>query len=365
MSLTIATVFVVLFAVWFYQRTQKPKDYPPGPPRWPVVGSLPYISGKHQNLLLGLRNIVKKYGSVVGYHIGTTPIVLVSDYKILKEICKLDALSYRPSISPLHYFREGWETMQSSDENNNGRAPGVIFSNGTYWKEQRKFLSKNLKEFGFGKSSIETLLDEEVLKFCQHLKRQSNGESVSISMLQPLKLVIISILWTILFGEQQDMNDPKLVELIKIIDEGIRVVSPQTFLGLILPDPAMTRWPILNKWTGIDKVESYRTKTNRFLEKYIQNHHDTMNENNIRGYVDKQLLEIQQTTDPKSSFYGKTGYYAMFNNVADIFLAGQDTTSTSILWTFLYLLHHPEVQSQIHSELDEVCNFLSIKILSI
>jgi hypothetical protein len=74
----------------------------------------------------------------------------------------------------------------------------------------------------------------------------------------------------------------------------------------------------------------------------------------LRGFVDRQLLEIQKTTNSKSSFFSSSGYSAMFNNVSDIFLAGQDTTSSSILWTFLYLLHHPEFQTKIHNELDEV-----------
>lgn len=59
-------------------------------------------------------------------------------------------------------------------------------------------------------------------------------------MMQPLKTVIISILWTILFGEQKSLDDPALGELINIIDEGLRVISPTSIIGLILPDPIMT-----------------------------------------------------------------------------------------------------------------------------
>jgi len=232
--------------------------------------------------------------------------------------------------------------------------PGIVFSNGLYWREQRRFLSKNLKDFGFGKSSLETLIEEEILKLCKYLKNESKDGSIPIHVMQPLKLVIISILWTILFGEQQDLSDPKLADLIYLIDEGSRVISPQTFLGLILPDPSMTLWPILKNLTGMNMVESTRARVNSFLRQVIKNHQQTFNESNVRGFVDRQMLEIQKTTDPKSSFFGQTGFYAMFNNVADIFLAGQDTTSSSILWTFLYLLHHPEVQVKIHKELDEV-----------
>jgi Cytochrome P450 len=70
--------------VRFYRRTQKPEDFPPGPPRWPVIGSLPHISNKQNNLLLGLRDPVKKFGPILGYYVGSTPIVLVADFDFLK-----------------------------------------------------------------------------------------------------------------------------------------------------------------------------------------------------------------------------------------------------------------------------------------
>jgi cytochrome P450 len=354
MSIIIVSLFVIVFLLWIYKRTQKPKDFPPGPPRWPLIGSLPYITGQNGSLLLGLVKPVQKFGPVIGYYVGNTPAVLVADYNILKEICKLDSLSHRPSISPMHYFTQGWETMLQHGEENIGRPAGIVFSNGTYWKEQRRFVARNLKEFGFGKSTLEALVEEEVLKLCKFLKTESKDGVISVSMMQPLKLVIISILWAILFGEQLGINNPKLAELIHLIDEGLRIISPQTFLGMILPDPRMTLWPVLRNLTGMNMVEKIRGPTNKFLSEVIKDHQQTMDESNLRGFVDRQLLEIQKTTNSKSSFFGSSGYSAMFNNVSDIFLAGQDTTSSSILWTFLYLLHHPEFQNKIHNELDEV-----------
>jgi len=48
------------------------------------------------------------------------------------------------------------------------------------------------------------------------------------------------------------------------------------------------------------------------------------------------------------------GYFALFNDLIDLFLAGMETTSSSLMWTFLFLLHHPEVQVKVHEELDKV-----------
>ena len=47
----------------------------------------------------------------------------------------------------------------------NDPLPGVIFTNGKEWTEQRRFLLKTLRDFGFGKTSMENLIIEEVNQF--------------------------------------------------------------------------------------------------------------------------------------------------------------------------------------------------------
>lgn len=41
--------------------------------------------------------------------------------------------------------------------------------------------------------------------------------------------------------------------------------------------------------------------------------------------------------------------------IIDLFIAGAETTSGSIGFALLYLLHHPEIQQKIQKELDQVC----------
>ena len=65
MILILATLFVILFLGWFYIRTRKPKNFPPGPPRFPIVGSLPYMmgSGDAPSLLFGVSEQVVRRDS--------------------------------------------------------------------------------------------------------------------------------------------------------------------------------------------------------------------------------------------------------------------------------------------------------------
>jgi len=67
----------------------------------------------------------------------------------------LEELSYRPPNIPNYQSRPGWKTLGPE---NYGRSPGVIGTGGKYWKEQRRFLLRNLKDFGLALQDEVTLL---------------------------------------------------------------------------------------------------------------------------------------------------------------------------------------------------------------
>jgi methyl farnesoate epoxidase/farnesoate epoxidase len=84
------------------------------------------------------------------------------------EVFKKDEASQRPPVQPNNENRPGWHTM---DGENEGRLPGVLGSGGQYWKEIRRFMLRNLKDFGFGKSSMESMIQDELAKLCSKLKQ--------------------------------------------------------------------------------------------------------------------------------------------------------------------------------------------------
>ena len=90
------------------------------------------------------------------------------------------------------------------------------------------------------------------------------------------------------------------------------------------------------------------------VEAQIKAHKTNFDGDDIRDMTDLFLKEIEATQDPESSFYKERGHFNMVNDFIDLFIAGMETTSTSLLWTFLYLLHNPEVKNKVHNELDKV-----------
>ena len=106
---------------------------------------------------------------------------------------------------------------------------------------------------------------------------------------------------------------------------------------------------------------------------YALEHKKDVDPENVRDFMDLCILELQRTKDPRSSFYGKTGEFGVIGDLMDLFLAGMETTASSLLWTFLYLLHFPTVQTRVHEELDQVngkkitsiLNYTGLKMLAI
>ena len=73
-----------------------------------------------------------------------------------------------------------------------------------------------------------------------------------------------------------------------------------------------------------------------------------------RDFTDSMLIEIEKTTDKSSSFYGEGGVENLRNTLFDLFIAGSETTSSTLTWAALYMVRYPQVQKKVQAELDRV-----------
>ena len=58
-------------------------------------------------------------------------------------------------------------------------------------------------------------------------------------------------------------------------------------------------------------------------------------------------IEILNTTDASSSFFGDFGIENLKNVLFDLFLGGSETTSTTLTWATLYMVRYPAIQEKI------------------
>ena len=72
----------------------------------------------------------------------------------------------------------------------------LIFNDGEGWKSQRRYTLKTLKDFGFGKKSLEGVLIEEADRMGDYFRDQfTNGEPTLV--LNLFNVAILNSLWQI------------------------------------------------------------------------------------------------------------------------------------------------------------------------
>ena len=64
------------------------------------------------------------------------------------------------------------------------------------------------------------------------------------------------------------------------------------------------------------------------------------------------LERMSKEDDAESSFSEANGILNLKNLMIDLFIAGTETTSTSLLWLILLLATYPEIQEKIQQEID-------------
>ena len=165
------SLFLVLFLIWVYKSSVKIKNFPPGPPKLPILGGIPWIvQGTKGNAIQSLQKLHNNYGKVTGFYIANSKFIVISDVELVKEAFKNEHLADRPDMKPFNKFRLGHDFPTLTG------APGLALSGGSYWQEQRRFTLRNLRDLGFGRVSMEELFHIEANKLCQLLQSKESQD---------------------------------------------------------------------------------------------------------------------------------------------------------------------------------------------
>ena len=86
---------------------------------------------------------------------------------------------------------------------------------GTEWQEQRRFSLKSLKDLGFGKSSMESLIHLEVNALNDCLFKDV-GKTIDLK--NRFNISVINALWTLISGRRYELNHPDLLDIVMKVD---------------------------------------------------------------------------------------------------------------------------------------------------
>lgn len=90
----LAVFLAVLVLVRTLQMLKEASSLPPGPWGLPILGSLPFLKG---DLHLHFRDLTHKYGSLFSTRLGSQLIVVLSDYKMIRDAFRKEEFTGRPN----------------------------------------------------------------------------------------------------------------------------------------------------------------------------------------------------------------------------------------------------------------------------
>ncbi|XP_061084822.1 cytochrome P450 2K1-like isoform X1 [Conger conger] len=329
--LTLLGVVLVLFLLYLLSSTPGTGKDPPGPRPLPLFGNLFHLDLKR--LHVSLCELSKKYGSVFTLHLGPKKVVVLAGCKTVKQALVNYAEEFGDrEIAPI--FRESLQ------------GHGIVFSNGNSWKEMRRFSLTNLRDFGMGKRGSE----EKIIEECRHLIEVfENFKGVPFNTIQPLNYSVSNVISAIIYGFRFDDTDPAFQQMVNSTNENIQLCgSAEILVYNMFPWLRWCcGWWLMNR-TQILKQDKCNISKIKGLAQGLK---DTLNPQELRGFVDSFLVQQQEESDQPSSYFHNDNLNI---TVYNLFAAGTDTSATTLRWGLLLMAKYPHIQDQVQEELSRV-----------
>ncbi|XP_034945934.1 cytochrome P450 18a1 [Chelonus insularis] len=311
------------------------RNLPPGPWGFPIFGYLPFIKG---DVHLHFGRLAAKYGSMFSARLGSQLIVVLSDYKTIRDTFRRDEFSGRPHTEFMNILG-GY---------------GIVNTEGAMWKDQRRFLHEKLRSFGMtycgnGQKKMEFRIMREVETLIRGLSRKC-GAPVDVS--PSLGMSISNVICSIIMGVRFNHGDSRFKRFMALIEEGFKLFGSIVAVNFI---PIMRYLPCLRKIRN--KISRNRKEMAAFFQETVDEHRSTFDSKNVRDLVDAYLVEIEKAKAEgreATLFQGKNHDRQMHQILGDLFSAGMETVKTTLEWAVILMLHHPEAAKAVQEELDQV-----------
>jgi cytochrome P450 len=286
--------------------------FPPGPRGYPVLGLLPHL---RSNPIRTFLDAADRYGDVVHLKAGPYHGFLASDPADIKHVLQDNARNYHKS--PLY------DRLRDSLGN------GLLTSEDSFWLRQRR-----LAQPAFHRQRLQAMADVMVGCTAQVLERWDRTVSGddTIDVVEEMMALTQSIIVRTMFSTDLGAAAAVLNRTWPIINRRIGETFWSTKLETSLPLPANRRfWRALRELeTVVYQIIAERRQTRRDESDLLSMFLAARDDETGTGMTDRQLRD----------------------EVVTMLLAGHETTSLALSWTYYLLSQHPGAERSIEGEVD-------------
>ncbi|KAK0426818.1 hypothetical protein QR680_009915 [Steinernema hermaphroditum] len=349
---SIYAILALAFVVYLLFKKTFRKDLPPGPPALPLLGNAhQFIVGRLQGKsnVDVMREWKALYGSVYTMWLGPMPVVIVCDYKTAMDVFVRNGEDHAGRASAF-VFQKARENL------------GLVFTDGPAWQEHRRFALFTLRNFGLGRNIMQQRILEEIKYRFEALDREIDDSKRGYVEINPtyfLDLLISSVINKLIAGYRyDDSNIEEFRNLKHSLDITMDILTP---LDMILFNNYTYDLPLFRKrWAATTKpqfdiINLMRKQIADRRQAIASGQHHLDMELGGDDYIDAFFIEMEKRKQNGEDLgFFKDEYLAA--NVMDLWIAGTETTISSLLWCFIYILNDAPIQEKLRVEFHRITN---------
>ncbi len=281
----------------------------------PLVGSLPQIIKNPFGFLMQARDT---YGDIYNLNLGISKMLILNNPRQLQHIMVDNVQNYRKGGGM-------WDAVRAMLGN------GLVVSEGSFWMRQRRMMQPQ-----FHRQRLAALTELMVSAIDEALttwEKSANGSEFNVA--PAFNELTMKVITRTLFGTGLDQDEMNRVS--KALDYSVNYILKAIVLNS-LPSwmPAPGRKEFEKSIAQIDETV-YRIIADSRKSSGAENHLmamllDMVDDETGEGMTDQQLRD----------------------EVTTLFLAGYETTSIALTWSFDFLAHNPEMMEKLRTEVDTV-----------
>ena len=157
----------------------------------------------------------------------------------------------------------------------------------------------------------------------------------------------MNVICALVFGSRYELDDPEFTKFIEINDTIVNMVSAGSVVD-VFP------WLRFIPFKSIQNLKEKCAERNEIIRRIYRQHEDAWRVDNPQDLTDALLKTKKQAEDEDSSIKGYLTDQHLIMTMGEVFIAGMETTATTLCWALMYLIHNPDIQQRLHQELDQV-----------